>query len=207
MAHWVRGPVVAFALLAAVSVSGCGDDGDTGASAPDTVARSTPTPSVSDPIARSFKDGATPLVRTDFSDDAAWNRIVSEAKAGDTSAPGEDGYVPNVVPIEDRRLAGVTAQGFAARWKGRQSSAGYLLLADATAMDEAAAGKPVTLVYEDLTVTPADAAEFGWTYGRTFRCALNQVSSTEANLSLANMDFSDFADDADRHGGVFTGFH
>jgi len=41
--------------------------------------------------------------------------------------------------------------------------------------------------------------------GRSFRALLSQVQSVENNLSLANMDFSEFAESVERD-GVFRGF-
>ncbi len=42
-------------------------------------------------------------------------------------------------------------------------------------------------------------------YGRSFRAIAAEIQSIEANLSIANMDFRDFADSVD-HDGVFRGF-
>ena len=42
-------------------------------------------------------------------------------------------------------------------------------------------------------------------HGKTFRVAPAYMWSVENNLSLANMDFSEFADHVDA-GGVFRGF-
>jgi hypothetical protein len=59
--------------------------------------------------------------------------------------------------------------------------------------------------YVDLSVAPEDAEEFGWVYGREFRCEVGEVASIEANLSIANMDFEEFADGVEDD-GVFRGF-
>jgi hypothetical protein len=42
-------------------------------------------------------------------------------------------------------------------------------------------------------------------YGRTFRAVASETPTIEANLSEANMDFHEFADNVDRD-GVFRGF-
>lgn len=47
------------------------------------------------------------------------------------------------------------------------------------------------------------AEDFGSFLGRSFRCAVPEIASIEANLSIANMDFADYADE---RGGVFRGF-
>jgi hypothetical protein len=54
-------------------------------------------------------------------------------------------------------------------------------------------------------VAPEDADEFGWLYGREFRCEVGEVASIEANLSIANIDFEEFADGVEDD-GVFRGF-
>jgi len=41
--------------------------------------------------------------------------------------------------------------------------------------------------------------------GRVFRCAIPEIASIEANLSIANMDYHEFADNTDPD-GVFRGF-
>jgi len=41
--------------------------------------------------------------------------------------------------------------------------------------------------------------------GRTFRAVPNQIQAIQNNLSISNMDFSDFADNVDAD-GVFRGF-
>jgi hypothetical protein len=63
-----------------------------------------------------------------------------------------------------------------------------------------------SVVYVDLSVTEEDEAEFGDEYGRSFRCVVGEIAAIESNLSIANMDFTEFADYADSHGGVFRGF-
>jgi hypothetical protein len=47
--------------------------------------------------------------------------------------------------------------------------------------------------------------ELGELYGSSFRCTAGEVASIDANLSIANMDFSEFASSVD-HDGVFRGF-
>jgi len=41
--------------------------------------------------------------------------------------------------------------------------------------------------------------------GRAFRCVVTEVASIEVNLSIANMDFHEFADSVGED-GVFRGF-
>ena len=57
----------------------------------------------------------------------------------------------------------------------------------------------------DDTILFLDLNEFGGEIGRTFRAIPREIEPITANLSLANMDFSDFADNADAD-GIFRGF-
>lgn len=148
------------------------------------------------------EQAATPLLRVDFTDDAAWRLVVAGVTADDV----ESGYTPLISVHDDPTLDGADAAAVAAAYDRSNETGGQVLLADSTSMSEAAAGGEATVVCLDLSVTEEDEAEFGWVFARSFRCALDQVASLEANLSLANLDFADFADAADEAGGRFTGF-
>ncbi|MBB1512749.1 hypothetical protein H5399_09050 [Tessaracoccus sp. MC1627] len=56
----------------------------------------------------------------------------------------------------------------------------------------------------DGTISFLDLHEFGEEVGRTFRAIPQEIEPITANLSIANMDFSDFADYADAD-GIFRG--
>jgi hypothetical protein len=187
--------LVVFALM----VAGCGDETSPGADSRPSAAPSTG----ADPLARLFRDGATPLVRTDFSDDSAWAQVVRAVTAPvDFGAEAGGSYEPHVEPLDDRAYDGATAQALAD--DSHEGALGYVLLADDRTMREAAAGGEVTVVYVDLSVLPEDAAEFGWVNGQAIRCVVGEVADIEANLSIANMDFEEFADSADPD-GVYRG--
>jgi len=154
---------------------------------------------------------ATPLIRTDFSDDAAWATITTAV-----STPvdfndlhdidhGEAGYSPLVAPVDDRQFEGITGAALGEFLAAAGQFGGYALLADARSVAEAAAGSELTVDYVDLSVTPGDEDLFESFVGRTFRCLVSEIASIEANLSIANMDFSDFAANIDPD-GVFRGF-
>lgn len=163
-------------------------------------------------FAATFRDEGTPLVRTDFTNDAAWRTILVEVtkpvdfEDPDNTDPGDDGYVPFVVAVDDPAFDGVSGPllGEAIPAEG---ACGYVLLADARSMSEAVAGGEITLDYVDLSVSdPEEAEVFNSFLGRTFRCVIPEIASIEANLSISNMDFNDFADNTDAD-GVFRGFH
>lgn len=160
-----------------------------------------------------LQDEGTPLIRTEFSDDAAWARVVEAVAARvifsepDPEVPGDDGgYAPYIKPIDDPAFARLDAPALADAWHPhREEARGYVLLADAQSMREVAAGEELTVVYVDLYAEDGDR-EVGWIYGHSFRCVTGEVASVESNLSIANMDFSDFADYARERDGVFRGF-
>jgi hypothetical protein len=108
----------------------------------------------------------------------------------DEDDPDDEGYTPNVEAISDPAYAGVTGEDLGAAWAG--DGAGYVLLADRESMSDA---DDPTVAYVDLCDEP----------GRTFRCAVGEVASIEANLAIANMDFEKFADQVGAD-GVFRGF-
>ncbi len=152
-----------------------------------------------DSLVRLYYDAdSTPLVRTDFSDDAAWARVVASATTpvafgGERYGPGDDGYYePSITPISERAYDGVTSDALAAAWP--TDKLGYVLLADSDSMTPAS---DPTLLYVDLSDDDGR--------GDTFRCAAGAVAGVEANLSIANMDFFEFANNVDAD-GVFRGF-
>lgn len=150
-------------------------------------------------ITAAFGDGGTPLVRTDFSSDSAWAKVVQQI-----NRPDEYGYVPHIVLVDDPEFAGVTGAALG-ETLAESEIAGYALLADARTMAEAAGGGEVTVDYVDLSVAdPEDAELFNSFMGRTFRCAVAAIASVETNLSIANVDFYEFADNTDPD-GVFRG--
>lgn len=73
---------------------------------------------------------------------------------------------------------------------------GYLLLADERSMREVAAGGEVTVLWVDLG--PAGPEEEG--LPRAFRSTTDEVATIEANLAIANMGFSEYAEGVDPDG-------
>lgn len=152
-------------------------------------------------IIQAFEQGGTPVVRTDFSDDEAWELVVYEL-----TKPDDDGVEAHVTPVEDRALANVTGDVLGGAFDGQGMSYGYLVLADARSMAEAAAGVDLTVDYVDLSISDLEDAELGESFpGRTFRCAARQFPSVEVNLSIANVKFAEVADNVAAD-GVFRGF-
>lgn len=165
-----------------------------------------------DAIAAAFATEGTPLIRTDFTDDDAWRAILAAvAKPVDLDNPDDpdprgDGYAPWIVPVDDRSFDGATADQLGQAVAAADGASGYALLADSRAMTEVGTDHDLTLVYVDLSVSdPEDAELFDSFMGRAFRCAVGEIASIDANLSIANLDFSEFADSVGPD-GVFRGF-
>jgi hypothetical protein len=128
---------------------------------------------------------ATLLLRTDFSDESAWDALCAAVQAPEP----EHGFGASVTPLSDRAYEGATVEDMLS--VGSVSYRSFLLLADRMALT--APEQPVLVV--DLVDEP----------GRTFRVIPPQAWSVENNLSLGNMDFEEFSDAVDED-GVFRGF-
>ncbi len=150
-------------------------------------------------IIQAFEQGGTPVVRTDFTDDEAWELVVYEL-----TKPDDDGAEAHVTPVEDRSLSGVTGDVLGSAFDGQGMSYGYVALADARSMAEAVAGGELTVDYVDLSVADEDTELVDSFPGRSFRCAALQFAAVEVNLSLGNTDFAAFADHVDTD-GVYRG--
>lgn len=66
-----------------------------------------------------LRSDATPLVRTDFTDDTAWSQVVSAVTAlvdfeDDLNESG--GYAPNITPVHDRAFEPATSSRSRGRW-------------------------------------------------------------------------------------------
>lgn len=156
-----------------------------------------------DRVVQLIKDGPMPLIRTDFTSDEAWQRVVDELSRSQDIAGDGDLYPPNLEPISDPGFASVTPEALASAWP--RENHGYVILADSRSMHESNSGGDLTVVFVDLSAEEEDEEEFGWVFGQAFRSVASEVAGIEANLSIANMDFSDYAEDANED-GVFRGF-
>lgn len=128
---------------------------------------------------------ATPVIRTDFSDDATWEQIKSEF-----AATYEFGFSANVRFIDDRQYRGIEGEELVQRVPGLNQY-GCVFVADGLAMTS-----------EEHHLLVLDPYNPG---GKTFRVIPSEAWGVENNLSLANMDYSEFSGAADPD-GVFRGF-
>jgi hypothetical protein len=124
------------------------------------------------------------VLRTDFSDQAAWEAILTAIQ----EPVGE--YRAYVEFLDDQQYRDLTTDQLLALLPEDHNQA-ILIVADRTAISQP--DRPLLIV--DLIEQP----------GRTFRAIPAQLPSVENNLSIANMDFDEFADAVDES-GVFRGF-
>lgn len=128
------------------------------------------------------------LIRTDYSDQEAWRCAL---EAATSIYPGDDWRNGALLtPVEAPELSGLTPNEIV-----QLPREGYL--------SAVAVGDEQTM--RDGTISFLDVDEFGEEVGRTFRAIPQEIEPITANLSLANMDFSDFADNTDAD-GIFRGF-
>jgi len=118
----------------------------------------------------------TPVIRTDFADEAAWVAVCEALQKPEA----DSGYEPNVTCRSDPRYAGLTAEGVAALLP--HGPLEFMFIVDR-----------LTLTHPER---PLLVVDLGDAPGRSFRTIPSEVATIEANLSLANMDFADFADHA-----------
>ncbi|MFD9964180.1 DUF6924 domain-containing protein [Amycolatopsis sp. NPDC058986] len=132
------------------------------------------------------RDSSTLLVRTDFSDDAAWTALSRQVTSPHRC--GRDTFHANVVPVDDVRFEGLTAEQLlqlvpaGTDWPA-------LFVADGTTMTSSECRVLVIGLEDD-------------SYGQTFRATPQGVMDVENNLSMANKDWEDFADHTDGDGVV-----
>jgi len=121
------------------------------------------------------------VVRTDFSDDAAWRTVTTALKA-----PASDLLELDHIFVDDPLWAGARADEV--RAAAPALNEGVVYLADATTMR---APHPL------LAVCTATGAETRWSFlneHRTeFRVLPGGLVDVSANLSIANMAFAEFA--------------
>ncbi len=127
------------------------------------------------------------VLRTDFSDDAMW-RAVCEASSA--PSPG-DGFLANLTFVEDRSFEAATVADLIAAAAAASQYRSFMFVADDVTIHEA--DHPVLVI--DLADQP----------GRSFRVIPSEMWSVENNLSLANMDFDEFAEAVDAS-GIYRGF-
>lgn len=133
------------------------------------------------------KSDCSLLVRTDFTNDGAWQQVSADAQAQNA-----DGFQAYLEPISDPAFEGALWQAVKAAVPVSDNGASVLFIADAT-----------TLTLPDHPVLVVDLLEDG---GRPpFRCIPPELWGVENNLNISNMGWEEFADAVDED-GTFRGF-
>jgi hypothetical protein len=124
------------------------------------------------------------ILRTDYSDDVVWERVCAAIRA----PVGE--FRAYVTFVCDQKLHGLSV--------GRVME---LLPGDFW--------RPFVFVVDEIALRdpeyPVLVVDLHDERGRTFRVIPSEMWGVENNLSIANMDFREFADNVDAY-GVFRGF-
>jgi hypothetical protein len=127
-----------------------------------------------------------PVLRTDFSNQMAWEKIRAEI----LKPVGIFHFLPNVEFIDDLEFANITKEQLLEILPTVYNHS-FIIVADQTAMSN----PEHPLLILDLFDRSA----------HEFRALPAQIQGIENNLSIANMDFEEFADSADED-GIFRGF-
>ena len=127
-----------------------------------------------------------PLIRTDFSNDDLWHQVCARVQ----EPVGDMKFFANVTPVDDKAFEGLTAEQVLDLLP-KDNDHALVILFDHTSVISAAHHLAVV----DLSDEP----------GRVLRVAPADIQSIENNLSIANMDFEEFAENVDAE-GVFIPF-
>jgi hypothetical protein len=134
-----------------------------------------------------IKNTEVPIVlRTDFSDQSVWERICAEIR----KPVGFFRFRANVEFLDQAEYAGITKDCLLALLSPHYDHS-FIIVADQTAILQ--------------TEHPLQVIDLFDQRGREFRAVPSQVQAIENNLSIANMDFEEFAGSVGED-GVFRGF-
>jgi Domain of unknown function (DUF6924) len=126
------------------------------------------------------------VLRTDFSDQAAWEKICAIIRE-----PVSDlQFLANVEFVNDMEYAGITKNQLLELISNNYNHT-FIIVVDQT-----------TISHPEHPLLIIDLYERS---GRDFRALPSQIQGIENNLSIANMDFEEFAEAVDED-GVFRGF-
>jgi hypothetical protein len=126
------------------------------------------------------------VLRTDFSDQAAWQKICQRIR----KPVGLLGFRANIEFLDDPAYNGISVEQLLAKIP-KDYNHSFIILADSKTMQ--APDHPLLVV--ELYDQP----------GQNFRTIPRAVQAIENNLSLGNMDFEDFTSALDPD-GIFRGF-
>lgn len=134
---------------------------------------------------------AMAVIRTDFSDQATWEAV--RAAIAELDDDGDvSGYMHAPQFLDDEAYRDLSVEQILA------------LIPDGYESPLLAVVDKTTITSPEMPIVLIDLNELNEEYGRTMRVIPAELPSIEVNLSLANMDFFEFADSADED-GVFRG--
>ena len=128
----------------------------------------------------------SPILRTDFSNQGGWEEICKTI----LEPVGPFRFRANVQFIDEIEYSGLTKDQVMGLIPKNYNHT-FIIVVDS-----------VAILYPDHPLLVVDVFEYS---GRVFRTLPSQVQSIENNLSIANMDFEEFADAVDED-GIFRGF-
>ena len=126
------------------------------------------------------------VLRTDFSDQATWAAICAMIQ----KPVGILRFRANVELLDEAAYAGINKDGLLTLVSPHYNHS-FIILVDQTA-----------ILHPEHPLLIVDLYERS---GKEFRAVPSQIQSIENNLSIANMDFEEFADSVDQD-GIFRGF-
>ncbi|PJE97507.1 hypothetical protein CUT44_12575 [Streptomyces carminius] len=146
-----------------------------------------------------FDDESTLLVRTDFSDQSAWEALRRACQEGLDD-------VTRMCFVDDPAHEGATVEQLLELVSEEET---FVLVADHVALSQDDAPLLAVDTFQDSEDEDDEGEEEeeeeAWEgYGQALRVGLTGLRSVVVNLSLANTDFEEFAESADAD-GVFRG--
>ena len=128
------------------------------------------------------------VIRTDFENQQAWETICELVRA--PVHEGNETFYAYVEFLDNSDYRNFTKDELLAIVPGDYGHS-FLFVADSAAV-----------LSPEFAILAVDLVE---SRGRSFRAIPSKIQSIENNLSLANMDFEEFAESADKD-GIFRGF-
>jgi hypothetical protein len=135
------------------------------------------------------------LVRTNFSNDEDWTSLRAAVEE-----PTEEGFLAGVELVDDPAYSGLSAEALRNLLPKPHRGPYFFFVADRSAME--ASDHPILVV--PVPYPEPEFASLNETPRPEFRVVASKLWSVENNLSIANMDWRDFAGAAQE--GVFRGF-
>ena len=134
-------------------------------------------------------DDRARMIRTDFSDAAVWDQVCQRV----SEPQGPDGFVAFVRYISDPGYRDLSLPALLELLRSR-SDYEFCFVVDSHCVEQS--HHPILVI---------DLGDDGAAGTTTFRAVPSAIQSIENNLSIANMDFDEFAAAVDSD-GVFRGF-